>query len=262
MVCKSEVVVIERLPVGRRIRGIVVHPAGSYIPNKWPVNDAGHEEIHHCNCNPDTFFARLAWRNIRVFWPDSSTSSSTLRRGGHRNYTRSWKMALLENTHAMYAAAVASPYLMNSRLAAAMGANGDHNGYMSGRFPTIEDVRIGASVPNSAQSSSSNRSSTSPLPLSRQTIDEESSPTHQTVLNATMSLKLESASHYHRQFAHSRSSTFRPFSSNSPDVENHALNDENRRDYKVSFTFYFIFSFKTGKIRSIFASSFGIRTFL
>jgi hypothetical protein len=147
-------------------------------------------------------------------------------------------MALLENTHAMYAAAVASPYLMNSRLAAAMGANGDHNGYMGGRFPTIEDVRIGASVPNS-QSSSSNRSSTSPLPLSRQTIDEESSPTHQTVLNATMSLKLESASNYHRQFAHSRSSTFRPFSSNSPDVEN-TINDENRRDYKVSFNFKII----------------------
>jgi len=143
-------------------------------------------------------------------------------------------MALLENTHAMYAAAVASPYLMNSRLAAAMGANGEHNSYMGGRFPSLEDVRIGASVPHS-QSSSSNRSSTSPpLPLSRQTIDEASSPTHQTVFNATMSLKLESASQYQRQFAQARAAaTFRPFSSNSPDGVENGINDENRRDYKV-----------------------------
>jgi len=159
-------------------------------------------------------------------------------------------MALLDNTHAMYAAAVASPYF-NSRLMA-MGANGDHNamnGYMNSRFPTIDDVRISSSAPNS---SSSNRSSTSPIPLSRQTIDEETSPTHQTVLNATMSLKLESASNY-RHFGHNRSTTFRPFTSNSPDIDPNS-NEENRRDNKVkkNFTFlnykifqrtYFVFKF-------------------
>jgi hypothetical protein len=153
-------------------------------------------------------------------------------------------MALLDNPHAMY------PYhLMNSRLAAAaMGSTGNDlnsvqhsvnqmNGYMNGRF----DMRIGSTSmgPNS-QSSSSNRSSTSPInPSSRQNLDilpeEESSPTHQTVLNATMSLKLESANYHHRvgHFASNRSTTtFRPFSSESPDLESN-LSDETRRDLKV-----------------------------
>ena len=152
-------------------------------------------------------------------------------------------MALLDNPHAMY------PYhLMNSRLAAAaMGSTGNDlnsvqhsvnqmNGYMNGRF----DMRIGSTTmgPNS-QSSSSNRSSTSPInPLSRQNLDtlpeEESSPTHQTVLNATMSLKLESANYHHRvgHFAHNRPTTFRPFSAESPDLESN-LSDETRRDLKV-----------------------------
>lgn len=141
-------------------------------------------------------------------------------------------MALLDNPHAaMY------PYhLMNSRLVAAAGigsANGSDlnpaqqvhpmNGYVNGRF----DMRIGGSH---SQSSSSNRSSTSP---NRQTIDtineEDSSPTHQTVLNATMSLKLESG--YHQRFAQNRPATFRPFSSESPDIDNGS--DEHRRDLKV-----------------------------
>jgi hypothetical protein len=134
-------------------------------------------------------------------------------------------MALLDNPHsAMY------PYhLMNSRLAA-LGSSGDAsqhvshmNGYVNGRF----DMRLGSTT---GASSSSNRSSTSPNVRHIDTINEdESSPTHQTVLNATMSLKLESG--YHR-FGQNRSTTFRPFSSESPDIENN-IGDDARRDLKV-----------------------------
>ena len=166
-------------------------------------------------------------------------------------------MALLDNPHAMY------PYhLMNSRLAAAagIGSTGNDlnssqhinhmNGYMNGRF----DMRIGSTNGPQSQSSSSNRSSTSPTPMSRHNIDtiheDDSSPTHQTVLNATMSLKLESAAGYHHHqhrvghFGHNRPTTFRPFSAESPDIDNN-LNEENlRRDLKVmtaSISFYIPF---------------------
>ena len=141
-------------------------------------------------------------------------------------------MALLDNPHAaMY------PYhLMNSRLVAAGigSANGSDlnsaqqghpmNGYVNGRF----DMRIGGSH---SQSSSSNRSSTSPNRQNIDTINEDdSSPIHQTVLNATMSLKLESG--YHQRFAQNRPTTFRPFSSESPDIDNGS--DDPRRDLKVT----------------------------
>ena len=139
-------------------------------------------------------------------------------------------MALLDNPHAaMY------PYhLMNSRLAALGSSGGDlnasqhvnhMNGYVNGRF----DMRLGSTT---GASSSSNRSSTSPNVRQIDSInEEESSPTHQTVLNATMSLKLESSSGYHR-FGQNRSTTFRPFSSESPDIENN-IGDDVRRDLKV-----------------------------
>jgi hypothetical protein len=145
-------------------------------------------------------------------------------------------MALLDNPHtAMY------PYhLMNSRLAAAAGLgssgpdaivpqHGGHpmNGYVNGRF----DMRLGGS-----QSSSSNRSSTSPNRHHLDAVAEEtdSSPTHQTVLNATMSLKLESG--YHHRFGQNRSAaaTFRPFSADSPDIDS---GEEARRDLKVTDLF-------------------------
>ena len=136
-------------------------------------------------------------------------------------------MALLDNPHAaMY------PYhFMNSRLAALGSSASDlnpsqhvnsMNGYVNGRF----DMRIGAS---NSQSSSSNRSSTSPNHRHNvDGLDDETSPTHQTVLNATMSLKLESG---YNRFGQNRSAAFRPFSSESPDVES---GEDMRRDLKVT----------------------------